>query len=279
MTTSFFRYVKPWLQHQPQFDEPANLHLASLYDYWHEFWHADTADKSDLPYWENCILSDSLAYVRQGLALHLVRLKLAVGNNNWRIDFDAFCKASPIGSAAYGRSIIKAASVTIELINQGFSRLPTCIAQALPLAKFLGNSTDFGEPAGETVAQKWEEVIRTAPANRITATHVQSVADGQEYEKPTTVKIKKFKQNLADEARDRGISQQQLIEEILAERYLERSDEQVESEDCHCLEVSHDEEAKEEYTAEQQAVLDDLDVVFKGSVRSGIRSDRVSDSS
>jgi len=74
---------------------------------------------------------------------------------------------------------------------------------------------------------KWQEIISTAPNNRITAAHVQAVADGEESEKPMTIKIKKFKQNLADQARERGISQQELIEEILAERYYERSDEQA----------------------------------------------------
>jgi hypothetical protein len=192
MTTSLIKFAKPWLEYRQEFENACNVHLDNLYEFWQEFWDARTADKSDIPYWKNCVFSDSLAYVRQGLALHVIRLKLSRSNKNWRIDFDAFCKASPIGSAAYARKIIKAALVAIELINQGFSQLPACAAQALPLAKFLGNSTDYGEPVGETVAEKCQEIISTAPNNRITAAHVQAVADGQEYEKPVTIKISRF---------------------------------------------------------------------------------------
>ncbi|MEG4323649.1 MULTISPECIES: CopG family transcriptional regulator [unclassified Microcoleus] len=282
MTTSFFRYVKPWLQYQPQFDEPDNLHLVNLYDYWSLFWAADTKTTSDLPYWEYEIRDSSMSYIRQGLALHAIRLKLSSASKNWRVDFENFCKNSPVGSSSYAKKIIQAASVAIDLINQGFSKIPSCISQALPLAKFCSSlTTKVGDitPSDTELSQKWQEVLDSAPEGRITTAHVKAVTDDEPQEKPTTIKIKKFKQNLAEEARERGISQQQLIEEILAERYLERSDEQVESEDC--LEGRSDEqvESEEEYTPEQQAVLDDLDVVFEGSVRSGIRSDRVSDSS
>ena len=286
MTTSFFRYVKPWLQHQPQFDEPANLHLANLYDYWSLFWGTDTKTTSDLPYWEHEVYDSSMSYIRLGLALHAIRLKLSSGNKNWRIEFEDFCKNSPVGSSSYAKKIIKAASVAIDLINQGFTKIPTCISQALPLAKFCSSLvtdavSNTSPSSNSELSQKWQEVLDSAPDGRVTAAHVKAITDDELEEKPTTVKIKKFKQNLADEARDRGISQQQLIEEILAERYQERSDEQAESDEC--LEGRSDEQAEseEEYTSEQQAVLDDLDVVFERSVRSrsDIRSDRVSDSS
>ncbi|WP_293126867.1 hypothetical protein [Microcoleus sp. bin38.metabat.b11b12b14.051] len=283
MTTSFFRYVKPWLHHQPQFDEPDNLHLASLYDYWNLFWGADTKTTSDLPYWRYEVYDSSMSYIRLGLALHVIRLKLSSGNKNWRVVFEDFCKSSPVGSSSYAKKIIKAASVAIDLINDGFSKIPSCISQALPLAKFCSSLTtkvgDSVTPSNSELSQKWQEVLDSAPDGRVTAAHVKAVTDDEPQEKPTTIKIKRFKQNLADEARERGISQQELIEEILAERYQERSDEQAAEDEC--LEGRSDElaEPEEEYTPEQEAMLDALDVVFEGYGRSGIRSDRVSDSS
>jgi len=283
MTTSFFRYVKPWMQHQPEFNEPGNQHLANLYDTWSLFWGADTKTTSDLPYWEYEVRDSALSYIRQGLALHAIRLKLSYGNKNWREAFENFCKNTPVGSSSYAKKIIKAAGVAIDLINQGFSKLPSCISQALPLAKFtsgLSSETVSNTTAASgELGQKWQEVLDSAPSGHVTVSHVKAVVDDVPAdEKPATVKIQKFKQNLADEARERGISQQQLIEEILAERYQERSDEQAAEE--YCAQGRSDEQAAEqEYTPVQNAILDDLDAVLENCGRSDIRSDRVSDSS
>jgi len=284
MTTSFFRYVKPWLQHQPEFDKPSNLHLANLYDSWSLFWATDTKTTIDLPYWEHEVRDSSMSYVRLGLALHAIRLKLSSGNKNWRVEFENFCKNTPVGSASYAKKIIKAASVAIDLINQGFSKLPSCVSQALPLAKFsssLATETSASpliDNSESELSQKWQEVLDSAPNGRVTVSHVKAVVDEVAEERPTTVKIKKFKKNLADEARERGISQQELIEEILAERYQGRSDEQAAEENCP-VGRSDEQAAEQEYTPCQNAILDDLDAVFKDSGRSDIRSGRVSDSS
>jgi len=280
MTTSFFRYFKSWMHHQPEFDEPGNEHLANLYDFWSLFWGADTKTTSDLPYWEYEVRDSALSYVRQGLALHAIRLKLSYGNKNWREAFEDFCKNTPVGSSSYAKKIIKAAGVAIELINQGFSKLPSCISQALPLAKFTsGFSSETGSnttAASGELAQKWQEVLDSAPSGRVTVGHVRAVVDDvPAEEKPATVKIKKFKQNFADEARERGISQQELIEEILAERYQERSDEQTAEEDCAQLR-SDEQTVSVEHTSVQQQVLVELDLFFASET---VRSDRVSDSS
>ncbi len=184
--------------------------------------------------------------------------------------------------ASYAKKIIKAASVAIDLINQGFTKLPSCISQALPLAKFSSDlkseTGDSQVTGGGELSQKWQEVLDSAPNGRVTVGHVKAVVEEEPEEKPATVKIKKFKKNLADEARERGISQQELIEEILAERYQERSDEQAAEEDC-SVGRSDEQAAEKEYTAEEVAILEDLDVVFERCGRSDIRSDRVSDSS
>ncbi|MCY7382518.1 MAG: hypothetical protein LH628_08060 [Microcoleus sp. CAN_BIN18] len=285
MTTSFFRYVKPWMQHQPEFNEPGNQHLANLYDSWSLFWGADTKTTSDLPYWEYEIRDSSMSYIRMGLALHTIRLKLSYDNKNWREAFENFCKNTPVGSSSYAKKIIKAASVAIDLINQGFSKLPSCISQALPLAKFCSSlatetsASPLIDNSESELSQKWQAVLDSAPNGRVTVSHVKAVVDDVPAdEKPATVKIQKFKQNLADEARERGVSQQQLIEEILAERYQERSDEQAAEEDC-LVGRSDEQAAEQEYTPVQNAILDDLDAVLENCGRSDIRSDRVSDSS
>ena len=267
---SFVNFVKPYLHHQPHFEEPGNKHFANIYNAWETFWNADTFSKLDIPYWECEVYDGSLAYVRTGLALHAIRLKLSYGNKNWKQEFEAFCKSSPIGSVAYARKIIQAAKTTIDLINLGFSKLPSCISQALPLAKFSPDrKTDLpDEIANESLGRKWQEVLDLAPEGRVTTAHVQEVVTGVEEDKPATVKIRKYKKNLAEEARARGISQQELLEEILAERYAPEPPEPPK-------EPEEPEEPEEpiEHAPEQLEILDECDR-FLGNVAAGEQSVR-----
>lgn len=289
-TSSFLKLRKPWLQYQSEFED--SPHLADLYNFWSLVWGSDTKDKSDLPYWEYEIRSSSLAYVRTGLSLHIIRSKLAFGNKKWRHLFEDFCKNSPIGSVGYANQIIKAAQVTLDLINRGFKILPSCIAQALPLAKF-NSSLSKEHDDNEELSQKWQEVIDSS-GGRITAAHVRAVVDDKEKENPLmSVKVgEKFRKAMAEEAKERGISIQEMLEEILAERYQERLDEDA-TNDLHEDEGSDCGEAVK-LTPETEEILNRLDVYFAtlkpcdskadtnkdGSPEpSPIRSDKVSDSS
>ena len=141
-----------------------------------------------------------------------------------------------------------------DLINLGFSKLPSCISQALPLAKFSPDrKTDLpDEIANQDLGRKWQEVLDLAPEGRVTTAHIQEVVTGVEEDKPATVKIKKYKKNLAEEARARGISQQELLEEILGERYAAESPEPPEEPTQEPI----------EHTPEQLETLDECEVFF-----------------
>jgi hypothetical protein len=246
MTTSFLRLRKPWLQYRQDFEDLP--YLADLYDFWSLVWAADTKEKSDLPYWEHEIKSNSLAYVRVGLSLQIVRSKLAYGNKKWRHLFEEFCRNSPAGSIGYANQIIKAAQITLDLINQGFKTLPSCVAQALPLARFsssLGKANK--QDSHKEISQKWQEVIDTAPNGQITAALVKTVVNGEPEEPKKAFKVgKHLKDALIQEARARGISTEEMLEEILAERYKEKSE-------------------SARAAAEQEEILDQLDAEFQQS--------------
>ncbi|MEP6517435.1 hypothetical protein NDI35_15005 [Microcoleus vaginatus FACHB-2002] len=115
-------------------------------------------------------------YVRQGVMLATIR-RNRLYKRQFK-DFAEYCKSALGRSPIYCKRIIEAAQTTIELIKAGFRILPTSVSQALPLVKFT-KPDDAGNRELET---KWQTVINSQPADRITAAAITEAVDDKEPE-------------------------------------------------------------------------------------------------
>lgn len=111
-----------------------------------------------------------LSYVRVGLVAYRVKLYRLYRHSQQKFKtFQEYCEKGLGKSSWVVNKLIKAANVTLELAKAGFTQLPQCEAQARPLTKFTG----------DTLTQKWQEVIDSTPPHRITATHVSAIVDDE----------------------------------------------------------------------------------------------------
>lgn len=79
--------------------------------------------------------------------------------------FEDYCRAKWDISDRHARHLWSAAEVVGELAGRNFTVLPTAESQARPLTKL---------PREEWVPA-WEEILGTAPAGKVTASHVEDV--------------------------------------------------------------------------------------------------------
>ena len=156
---------------------------------------------------EEEIKNHLLSYVKVGLVAQKVRLYRLWrhAEENYK-SFKEYCEKG-LGKSYWAiKKIIEAARVTMELAQAGFTQLPQYEAQARPLTKF----------SGETLIEKWNEVVKSAPAHRITANHVSEIVDGepQNPKKRITLPQDTYKE-LVEKARCAGKKPEELLKELL----------------------------------------------------------------
>jgi len=124
------------------------------------------------------IKSNALSFVRTGLICYKVKF-LRLYQKSYS-SFKDFCeKAIGVTSWQVNRNI-ESSRVVMELIQNGFTILPNCEAQARPLTKFHGYE----------LCEKWQEVIDNLPPHKITSNSIMEVL-GME-SKITTLRIPKI---------------------------------------------------------------------------------------
>lgn len=127
--------------------------------------------------------------------------------------FKDYCLKVFRKSAHYCNKIISAAQVCIKLAAAGFEKLPSCVAQALPLVKF--NTYDGG--GNSPLAEKWQKVLDETPENKpITSTTIAQIVDETpEKTKPLPIKVKpETYAKLEKIAQAKGVTIQEVIDDL-----------------------------------------------------------------
>jgi hypothetical protein len=155
---------------------------------------------------DNEIKNHLLSYVRVGLIAAKVKLYRTWRHASQKFkDFKDYCEKGLGKSRWYVNRMIEAARVTLELMKAGFTQLPQHESQARPLVKFQG----------EDLIQKWEEVITSLPAHRITAAAISKICGEPEPEKKRVLVSSKLWEKLRLKALELNLSPEQLLEQLL----------------------------------------------------------------
>ncbi len=220
-----------------------------------------------------------LDYCKQGVMLHSVR-RYRLYKSKYK-DFSEYCDKELGRSANYCRKIIEAAEVTLTLIRNGFEILPKCVAQALPLKKFIKKGLLFTET--EELCSNWKSIVDNLPENQITASKIADALDENPEDKVQQVRVggKTYKL-LVKKALEAGMSVSKYLEKLLSEVEEPEIDEaSVAAEPRKELTPEQQEEileAVEVFIANRSQPIADATKKLPNSDRFG-RSDRPSDSS
>lgn len=111
---------------------------------------------------------------------------------------------------------IKAAKVMIDLIAAGFEQLPQSLSQALELVNFKGNE----------LLDKWENCIKNIPAQMTSAKRIKELLNPtpEEKKKRALNLPKKIADRLEKEARQQGLTVEELLENFLDDKTEETED-------------------------------------------------------
>jgi hypothetical protein len=167
--------------------------------------------KSDVDDWEADLMTGQYAYVKFGLLLERVR------NGCWWnrckekfSDFRSFCQRKINLNIWQVANAIKSANVAVKLANLGFNQFPRNASQALKLADL----------SIERLAEVWGKVVKNCEGHKITALAIESQIDPDKQPTNSTIKLSKtLLEKLQREAIDSEISLEQLIEELISQRF------------------------------------------------------------
>ncbi|MEG4037748.1 hypothetical protein QUA03_28555 [Microcoleus sp. S36b_A4] len=175
-------------------------------------------------------------------------------------DFAEYCKLALGRSHFYCKKIIQAAHICLRLIKANFKTLPTSVSQALPLLKFA-KVDKYGD---SELQDKWQTVLDGFPPQSITVAKIQEALDENPEDRAKQVRIKgKAYKLLQEKASAAGMSVSEYLEYLIGGE-LVSEDNLSNDEEEHFSSVRSDEQTVDvEYTSDQQAILADLDVVFK----------------
>jgi macrodomain Ter protein organizer (MatP/YcbG family) len=157
---------------------------------------------------DNEIKNHLMSFVRVGIVAYKVKL-YRLYREKFKT-FQDYCERG-LGKTSWAiNRIIEAAKITLRLAKAGFKQLPQNEAQARPLTKF----------DEETVIQKWQEVLNSAPVHRITATHIENVVDGEKDNPKTRLTLNKsVYQKLKRKAKKFGKTIDELLDELLGDDF------------------------------------------------------------
>lgn len=196
--------------------EPAR-EIQDLIDFEDEL---DNMKRLDCIDWATSEIKSSLySYVRAGSIAYRVRLsRLYEKGKDYCKNFREYCERKLGMSNWHVKRLIDAARVAIELIHAGFNVIPSNEAQARPLAKY----------SGEALIQKWQEVLDTAPPQRITAELVQRIVEGEPEKPSRRIKIDSDDwEVLRERAQEEGISPQKLLKRLIRGESCEPAEQEL----------------------------------------------------
>jgi len=226
------------------FWEPPETEFQPLLDFENEV--LSEVPHNDIALLTQRIKRSFLDYVRQGIMLDAVR-RYRLYKRQYR-DFAEYCKLALGRSPFYCKRIIQAAEICLGLIKANFKILPTSVAQALPLVKFA-KVDEYGD---SQLQDKWQTVLGNFPPQNITAAKIAEVLDENPEDRAKQVRITgKAYQLLQKKAVDAGMTTSKYLEMLICGG--EPPDD----------EPPPDDEETRELTAEQEAILDQLDAEFQ----------------
>jgi hypothetical protein len=217
-----------------------------------------------------------LDYVRQGIMLDAVR-RYRLYKRQYR-DFAEYCKLALGRSPFYCKRIIQAAQVCLQLIKSNFRTLPTSVAQALPLLKFV-KVDEYGH---SQLQNKWQTVLNEHRPESITAIKIAETLDENPEGRARQVRIGgKAYQLLQKKAAEAG---------MLVSEYLERLINNCEPppDDKETVELTPEKEAicdraeafiKKAKPAKRGLAIKKLSRGYQKAISASGRSDKLSDSS
>lgn len=153
------------------------------------------------------IWEDSFGFVRVGIAAELVRSRKLWNKSKLYKDWKDYCsKALKKTSWAIDRTI-DASKVVMRLIEFGHSVLPSCEAQCRPMVSMMRNMC-------EGLSEAWQSVTDELTPTKITATSIDNIINPDR--EPKLDKLGKgTMKRLSRLAKERGLSPEQLLEELL----------------------------------------------------------------
>ncbi|MEG5044631.1 hypothetical protein [Microcoleus sp. B4-C1] len=236
--------------------EPSETEFQPLLDFESEI--SDQVPHNDIAVLTQRIKRSFLDYVRQGIMLHAVcRYRLYKRQYH---DFAEYCKLALGRSHFYCKKIIQAAQICLRLIKAKFKVLPTSVSQALPLLKFA-KVDEYGD---SELQDKWQTVIDGFPPQLITVAKIQEVLDENPEDRAKQVRIKgKAYKLLQEKAVAAGMSVSEYLEYLIGGESVPEDDLSNDEEEDFSTVPLDEQTVDVEYTSHQQAILSDLDVVFK----------------
>jgi len=155
------------------------------------------------------IKDNFLSFVRVGLvAAKVRRYRLYELATEKFTSFREYCERCLGKTQWHINRIIEAARVVMELARNGFELLPQNEAQARPLVKF----------SGEELIAKWQEVIDSCPAHRITAIHIAEIVTPGASPQQRAIKVDaEVYSQLQEKAAQAGMTTQQLLKKLIGD--------------------------------------------------------------
>lgn len=152
---------------------------------------------------------DSFGFVRMGIAARTIKLQKLWNRKDEYKNWSDFCVRG-LGKTAWAIDrTIDAALVVMKLIDFGHTILPTCEAQCRPLVGFLSDING-------KISEVWDEVTAYYEPSKITAGKIENVARPDKAIKAEKIG-KTTMQRLERVAKERGVSIDQLLDELLDE--------------------------------------------------------------
>jgi len=166
----------------------------------------------------NSIKSNRLSYIKLGIKLHQVRF-YQLYNSKYK-SFKDYCEQGIYYPLWRVNQVIEASAIAIKLIKLGFNIIPQNEAQARILIKL--NEQELSE--------KWQEVLDSYPAYKITANRIEKVVYGEIKRKNVELKLPlKIFREIESKALENGLSTSELIIKVFQGEIAINSDGSIEN--------------------------------------------------
>jgi hypothetical protein len=152
----------------------------------------------------NSIKYNRISYIKLGISLYQVKY-YRLYKNKYE-SFKEYCEKAVYYPVWRANQVIESASVAIQLIKYGFNIIPQNEAQARLLIKLNE----------EELIRKWQEVLDTYEAHKITANRIEKIVFGENILKKGSLKLPiQIIREIEVKASENGISAGDFISKII----------------------------------------------------------------
>ncbi|MBL1208194.1 hypothetical protein [Geminocystis sp. GBBB08] len=174
----------------------------------------------------NSIKYNRISYIKLGIQLYQVKY-YRLYKNQYEC-FKDYCEKAVYYPVWRANQVIESSSIAIQLIKAGFNIIPQNEAQARLLIKL----------SKEELIKKWQEVLDTYEAHKITANRIEKIVFGENLLKKSSLKLPiKVIREIEIKALENGISAGEFLSKILDGEITINQDGSVETQFKQRLEI------------------------------------------